>query len=97
MKQSVTLIICAQSTAVIDHVKQAITDLCTTECPDVVLDSDDDQEVIMNLTQTEVIHNESLAVFILCGDIHYYMATRISVNVRMVMLCFYHTNSIIVS
>ena len=70
-KQSVTLIIYGQSSAVIDHVKRAIVDLCTAECPDVVIDTDDVQEVIVNLTQTEVIHHESLAVFILYGDFHY--------------------------
>ena len=74
-KHSVTLIIYGQSSAVIDHVKRALADLCATECPDVVLDTDDVQEVIVNLTQTEVIHNESLAVFILYGDFHYSMFT----------------------
>ena len=60
-KQSVTLIIYAQSPAVIARVKQAIESQCTAECPDVVLDSKDNQEAITKLTPVEVMQNEKLS------------------------------------
>jgi len=40
-------------------VKQAIEDLCKSECPDDVLDSEDDKEAIMKLTQTAVIYRKA--------------------------------------
>ena len=58
-RQTITLSIYGESRTAIDSVKRAIEDLCKSECPDEVLDSEDDKEAISKLTQTTVIYRKA--------------------------------------
>ena len=55
-RQCITFNIYAKSQDVIDRVKQAIQQLCEKECPDVLLNREEDQAAITKLAHVEVTY-----------------------------------------
>ena len=55
-RHSITFNIYAKSQGVIDRFKHAVQQLCEKECPDVLLNSEEDHAAITKLTQVEVTY-----------------------------------------